>query len=93
MRLLFVIETSEAAMRSIMDRDEGIDRLCRGEWVQLALIDPQTSEILWWHNGEFVPYEPSRHEIPTVESSREWYEKKRNHLGFVTILEKNVSES
>lgn len=93
MRLLFVIETSEDAMRSIMERHEGISRLCHGDWIQLALIDPQTSKILWWHKGEFIPYEPSKDKIPTVKSSREWYAMKRDHLGFATILEQNETAS
>lgn len=92
MRLLFVIECTQEAMLGIIERHEGIRRLCQGDWIQLALIDPDTSRILRWHQGKFVPYEPSVQEIPTVNSSLEWYEKKRGHLGFATIKEPSGTE-
>ena len=39
--LLFVIETTPEAMLGIMDRNEGIGRLCRNGWVRLAVLDPE----------------------------------------------------
>lgn len=91
MRLLFVIETTAEAMLGIMKRHEGINRLCRGDWIQLALIDPATSEVLLWHKGEFIPYEPSTDRLPTVGSSRQWYQKQRGHVGFASIDESTTS--
>ena len=40
-RSLFIIETTPEAMLRIMDRNEGIGRLCRNGWVQLAVLDPE----------------------------------------------------
>ncbi|MCA9265295.1 MAG: DUF2309 domain-containing protein, partial [Planctomycetales bacterium] len=90
MRLMFVIETTADAMLRIMDRHEGIHRLCHGDWIQLALIDPETSEILLWRNGEFTPYKPTTDELPVVDSSRQWYVNNRDHLGFACINEPAV---
>ncbi len=92
MRLLFVIESTPAAMLSIMDRHEGIGRLCRGDWIQLALLDPDSSEILLFRNGRFEPYEPTTDELPTVASSLDWYRGRRDHLGFATIRETVTSD-
>lgn len=85
MRLLFVIETTPASMLSIIERHEGIARLCRGDWIQLALIDPDTSNILLWRKGKFTPYEPSTDRLPSVAASRQWYREKRGHLDFASI--------
>ncbi len=87
LRLLFVIETTPEAMLQIMDQNEGIATLVRGNWVQLATLDPKTSVIHWFHNGQFLPYRPSTTELPTVESSLDWYRGWRDHLGFSSIVE------
>ncbi len=88
MRLLFVIESTPEAMLSIMERHEGIDRLCRGGWVQIAVIDAETSRIQVFRNGRFEAYEPSSDVLPIVKSSLEWYGGSRDHLGFATIEER-----
>ena len=84
-RLLFVIETTPQAMLRIMAQDEGIDRLVRGNWVQLATLDPATSDVQLFRNGEFVPYARSTDELPEVKSSLDWYRGWRDHLGFASI--------
>ena len=39
-RLLFIIETTPEAMLRIMERHEGIGKLCRNGWVQLTTLSP-----------------------------------------------------
>ena len=56
-RSLFIIETTPAAMIGIMDRNEGIGRLCRNGWIQLAVLDPESRQISVFHDGKFEPYE------------------------------------
>ncbi|MBI1311443.1 DUF2309 family protein [bacterium] len=85
MRLLFLIETTPEAMLSIIRRHEGIARLCLGGWVQLALIDADTSEIQLFRNGRFEPFDVSVADLPEVASSRDWYAEKRGNLGFASI--------
>jgi uncharacterized protein len=84
-RLLFVIETTPTAIRRIIDDNEAISRLVNGDWVQLALFDPETALVLRYVRGEFVPYEPESHELPVVRSSIDWYGGSRDHLGFAAI--------
>ncbi|MBX3413321.1 MAG: DUF2309 domain-containing protein [Pirellulales bacterium] len=84
-RILFVIETSPEAMLSIMSRHPTIDRLVRGEWVQLALIHPESGSVLIYHHGQFEPYSVESTELPQVQHSIDWYRGWRDHLGFASI--------
>ncbi|MCH5376046.1 MAG: DUF2309 domain-containing protein, partial [Planctomycetes bacterium] len=84
-RLLFVIETTPDAMLQIMKQNEGIARLCRQRWVQLATLDPTTQEIHVFQNGEFRHHEPESKELPVVGASADWYRGWREHLGFASI--------
>jgi uncharacterized protein len=87
MRILFIVETTSAAMRRIIDENEAIARLVNGDWVQLAILDAESSTILRYVNGEFVAYEPESRELPTADSSLDWYRGWRDHLGFASIRE------
>ncbi|MEZ6060994.1 MAG: DUF2309 domain-containing protein [Planctomycetaceae bacterium] len=90
LRLLFVIETTTQAMLSIMDRNAVIGRLCRGGWVQLAVIDAETSTIELFRNGRFEPYEASTDQLGEAVSSLECYAGSRGHLRFQSIEETEV---
>ncbi len=85
MRLLFLIETSPAGMLSIMARNPNIDRLIRNEWVQIAVLDPNSPNIHIFRHGQFEPYEPLTNKLPEVEHSCDWYRGWRDHLGFARI--------
>ena len=82
-----MIECTPEAMLHIMDQHAGIGRLCRGDWVQLAVLDPDTSALMLFRGGEFHPWEPESDELPTVEDSRSWYAGQRGHLPFATIAD------
>ncbi|WP_165231425.1 DUF2309 domain-containing protein [Aquisphaera insulae] len=84
-RLLFIIETTPAVMTRIMDRMEGIGRLCRNRWVRLALLDPVSGEFASYQGGEFRPYSPQAAGLPSAESSVRWYRGWRDHLEFAEI--------
>ncbi|MBL9122591.1 MAG: DUF2309 domain-containing protein [Planctomycetaceae bacterium] len=86
LRILFVIETSPAAMASILERHEVIRRLVRNEWVQLAVIDPETPRLHWYRDGQFEPYQVDSVELPLVRRSVDWYRGWRDHLGFASIV-------
>lgn len=85
MRILFVIETTPAAMLRIMGRNPVIDRLIRNGWVQLAILDPDSPQLQCYENGEFVPYRAETTSLPTSVTSYDWYQGQRNHLGFASI--------
>jgi uncharacterized protein YbcC (UPF0753/DUF2309 family) len=84
-RLLMVVETTTAAIRRIMSRDENVGRILRNGWMQLALLDPESSAIRVFRNDEFELYEPQSRDLPQVGSSIDWYRGWRDHLGFALI--------
>jgi uncharacterized protein YbcC (UPF0753/DUF2309 family) len=92
-RLLFVIETSPAAMLRIIEKNEDIAQLVRGSWVQLATLNPSTSEIQVFSKGTFSPYTSSADDVPEVSSSIDWYRGWRDHLGFASIISAAPSKS
>jgi uncharacterized protein YbcC (UPF0753/DUF2309 family) len=87
-RLLFVIETTPAAFTRIMDRNPGISRLCRNGWVQVATLDPHSSQIHLLCGDRFEPYDPQTTTLPAADSSIDWYRGQRDHLGFAEISPK-----
>ena len=90
-RLLFIIESTPEAMLRIMDQDPTVGRICRHEWAQLAVLDPNSSRIQRFVNGQFVDYQPTTTEIATAESSLDWYRGWRDNLPFAMIQGKNGS--
>ncbi|MDA0283151.1 MAG: DUF2309 domain-containing protein [Planctomycetota bacterium] len=86
-RILFVIETTPDAMLRIIEQNPAIKQLCRGDWVQLATIDAESSDIRVFHKGVFKKYIPESDRLPEVHSSTEWYSGQRVHLGFASIID------
>lgn len=84
-RLLCVIECMPTAIEKIMNRNPVVGRLIRNEWVQLALLNPDSNEILHYKNGHFEVYQPDVTELPVVAKSSDWYHGCRDHLGFAAI--------
>jgi uncharacterized protein len=84
-RSLFLIETTPPAMLQIMDRNEGISRLCRNGWVLLTLIDPATRALSVFQEGVFRAYQTQTSVLPTAASSVDWYRGWRDHLEFAEI--------
>ena len=86
MRLLFLIETTPAAMQAILDKNPVIRQLVVNKWVQLAVVDPHSPAIQIYHRGTFEPYAPESSELPIVAASVDWYRGSREHLGFASIV-------
>jgi uncharacterized protein YbcC (UPF0753/DUF2309 family) len=84
-RLLFVIETTPQAMQRIIDDNPPIKQLVEGGWVQLALLDSDTSALHRFDHGRFERYQPESNDLPTARSSIDWYRGQRDHLGFASI--------
>lgn len=84
-RLLFVIESTQENLEKIMNRNPVVGRLIRNEWVQLAILNPESNEILHYKNGKYEPYHPDVVDLPVVAKSSDWYHGCREHLGFATI--------
>lgn len=85
-RLLFVIEATPDGIRQILDRDPLVGKILKNGWSQLALLNPNSSEILVYRAGEFHPYQPDITELPKAASSLDWYRGQREHLEFAEIV-------
>ncbi|MDB5334938.1 MAG: hypothetical protein JWN70_557 [Planctomycetaceae bacterium] len=84
-RLLFVIETTAQTMYKLMERNPVIGKLVRNKWIQMALLDPHSSRMLVFRNGEFQDYQPQTSELPKADSSTDWYRGWRENLSFASI--------
>jgi uncharacterized protein len=87
LRVLFVIETTPQAMLAIMEQNPLIGRLCRNNWVQLAVFDGRTSGMQLFADGRFAPFKPQPTKLPAVAKSVDWYRGWRDHLGFAAVAE------
>jgi uncharacterized protein YbcC (UPF0753/DUF2309 family) len=92
-RLLFVIETTPEAMLQIMAENPIVGRICKNGWAQLAVLDPDSSRIQRFVNGTFRDYLPTLTELPSAESSLDWYRGWRDHLPFALIKPAGSVES
>lgn len=87
LRILFVVETTPEAIRSIMDRNPGIRALVRNRWVQLATLDPIDGSLKVFQDGSFQPFTPWDTVPNWSESSRACYQGSRESLPFFSIRE------
>lgn len=86
MRILFVIESTPEAIEAILDKNPGLGRLVRGQWVRLATFDPQTSSMFLHDGQRFQQYSVNTDDLPQMNSSLQWYRNWRDHLGFASII-------
>ncbi|MEO1616819.1 MAG: DUF2309 domain-containing protein [Planctomycetota bacterium] len=93
MRLMFVIEATEAVMNKIMSENETIGRLCRGEWVRLAILDPDSGNLSQFDGEKFVPYRPGREPLAEVGVSSDWFAGRRENLAPAFVTASDISSS
>jgi len=84
-RLLFIVETTAEAMLQIMEENPIVGRICKNGWAQLAVLDPDSAQIQRFVNGKFEDYTSASTELPSADSSLEWYRGWRDHLPFALI--------
>lgn len=84
-RLLFVIESTPEKLKAIMRANPPIARMIENDWVQVAILSPDSDQIHVYQGGDFELYEPEVDTLPIVNSSPEWYRGWRDHLGFAIV--------
>jgi uncharacterized protein len=84
-RQLFVIEARPEAVLKVMDRNPGIARLVRHDWIRLATLDPDAPAVKVYRDGAFHDYQPEAERLPKAASSVDWYRGWRDHLEFAEI--------
>jgi uncharacterized protein YbcC (UPF0753/DUF2309 family) len=86
-RNLFVIEAAPEKLLKVVDRNPGIARLVRNDWVRLATLDPDSAAVKVFRDGAFHDYRPQAAGLPRAASSVDWYRGWRDHLEFAAIGE------
>ncbi len=84
-RLLFIIEARPETVLQIMDRNPAIGQMIRNGWVQVAMLDPESSAIQFFQGGAFRDYRPQAERLPQASASVDWYRGWRDHLEFAQI--------
>jgi uncharacterized protein YbcC (UPF0753/DUF2309 family) len=85
MRLLFVIEAVPEAIEMIMRRNETVRQILQNGWVQLCLLNPQSNQLLLYHDRRFEEWHAQPGDLPQVASSIDWYRGHRGHLPFAQV--------
>jgi uncharacterized protein len=86
MRLLFVVQSDAQTLRRIIDSNAAINSLVENQWVQLAIFDPQSNEILVYENSQFNVWSHDKVPIPRVKKSQEWYQGHRDPLPCASVV-------
>ncbi len=84
-RLLIVCEIKAEKMLGVLQRNPPLGSMARNGWVQLAVMDPDTAELLHYRDGAFHHYEPQADQLPKAASSADWYRGWRDHLEFAEV--------
>jgi uncharacterized protein len=90
MRLLFIIESTAAAMEKVIAGNPAVGQLCRNRWVQIAVLDPHSSKLQVYDGRRFNDYVPETSDLPTSPSSIAWYRNRREHLGYAAVVPPNA---
>jgi uncharacterized protein YbcC (UPF0753/DUF2309 family) len=85
LRLLFVIESRPEALRKIMARNATVRQIIGNGWVQLALLSPDSPDLLLFQDGDFHPWSPRNGGLAQVDSSWEWFRGRRDNLDFALL--------
>jgi len=85
-RLTLVVETTPERLSAVLAANESIARLCRNDWIHVAVLDPDSPRIRVLTGAGFRGHEPEALHLPVAESSVRWYGGLREHLDFATIL-------
>lgn len=89
-RLLFIIEATTQTLHQLMESNSTLKDIFQNHWAHLATLDPFTNQVYRFSKDRFVLYQPEEAEaelssLPRADTSRDWYQGKREHLPFALI--------
>jgi len=85
MRLLFVIESRPEALHQIMARNGTVRQIIENGWVQVALLSPDSPDLLLFQEGDFRPWQSRNGPPPFTPTSWDWYHGRRDNLDFALL--------
>ena len=89
-RLLVVIETTLEVLGKILEREEAVRRLATNRWIQVAVLDPNSQDLLVLESSGWVPYQPEQSHLAVAPTSVQYYTNHREHLQFAEIIPGSV---
>jgi hypothetical protein len=84
-RLTVIVETTPDRLSAVIAGNREIARLSRNGWIQMAVLDPDSSRIRVLTGDGFREHEPETRDLPAAESSARWYGGLREHLDMAVI--------
>ena len=84
-RILFVLESTPEGITKVLERSNQLANICYNGWIRMALIDPASRKMWILQDKDFIPYEPTRTQVPMASSSLKWYEGHREDLDFALL--------
>jgi uncharacterized protein len=86
LRLLMLIEQKPEMVLEVINRNPATLQWYQNEWVNLAVLHPETNETFIFSKGEFVPYEPLRKALERVEHLEPIFESSSINLPALNII-------
>ena len=68
-----------------MARNPAVRQIIANGWVQVALLSPDSPDLLLYEAGSFRPWSPRNAGLPRVDSSWEWFRGQRDNLDFALL--------
>lgn len=90
-RITFLIEASQGAMETILDRNPAISQVFSGGWAHLAIIDPDSATILTYEDQQFVEHRTTAILPMKATSSLQCYMGNRLDLPVISISPESCS--
>ena len=84
-RILFVIETTPARLRNVVNASPALRQLTDNRWIRLATIDPESGQVHVSRAGGFQEFDAPLERLPVALSSSDWYRGKIEHLPMAWI--------
>jgi hypothetical protein len=84
-RLVLIVEAPRERILRVIEREPGVARLVRNEWVCLAALDPDGDALHTWVEGAFIAHPPAARRPPTAANSMAWYAGRRGPLPWALL--------
>jgi uncharacterized protein YbcC (UPF0753/DUF2309 family) len=79
-RLLIIVEHSPAVVLATVKAEPAMYEWYINEWIHLAVIDPASGKLFLFREGEFLPYEPLKKQLPKIKDITGILETSRENI-------------
>ena len=79
-RLLIVVEHFPEVVLEVIQKNANTYSWFAGQWVHLAVIDPESKELFYFQDKCFRPYKPLTENLPNIENLEQFLEQSHENL-------------